>query len=235
MVCDENHASLKDIYSLSERVCVQNEIELQNYKDEIVKKLSKAYGMYCDIHIVFDYKKRELSCTFIDLRITKPGFFSSNSAPVYKFIKDDQLNLCVSRSANETFFEADEFLNLIESELSDLYDYYLKIENTYQKISTNIEIKDTPFHLDILDLSICLNTGELYPEGRFFLFYDIEKKRYEIKCDSPKIRALLKRKEMVLFDNILIEIEKCPEWMRSYLKEEKITSNKNNILKQTLG
>lgn len=233
IVCDENHASLKDIYSLSERVCIKNEIELQNHKDKIVKKLSQAYRMNCDIHVAFDYSKEELSCTLIDPGITKLGLVSSMYAPAYKFIKDDQFNLCVSKPASETFFNGEEFLSLIKSELSDLYDFYLEIKDTYQKISTNIEIKDTPFLADILDLSVCLSTKELYPEGRFFLFYDIEKKRYELKCDSPKIRRLLKRKEAAFFGNILIEIESCPDWMLPYLKEEKIMNEKNMILKQT--
>lgn len=206
---DPDLVSLKHVYRL---LYDKNESYTRIKKTietRIDDKLKCEYGdgTYCVIYD-FDYDNNIMSIGFRRYRtsdVERVGFAKENG------------DLHIIKS--ERRFGAEDYLVLVGSELSELYDKFLSFKNYRAQNKQRILAANSNFKVNIFPGSVSINDGSISHE--FELEKRVSSKDYDYECNSYEIISLIKGYEDKLFDNIYIKISDCPMWMQEAIKNER--------------
>lgn len=193
------------------------------FKNEIYQEFGNSASIVLDS---FDYNNKKLKIRFR---------YSSSSD--YKEIvfekKDGDLYISESKScwANKVF-------NAICTELSRLYDEFMKYSAYKKEYCYEINPVNSNFIVDITKNGI-----KLYNQSSTSKYtYDFEvnfqtfNNKYNYHCNSSTVISTFKDNEDEIFKRIFVKISDCPKWSQSILyerrqkqlaKEQKIEKERN--------
>lgn len=210
-----NKIKNSDCISLYDVIVLMTKI---NYEYEKVKKTyirridnlieekfdSSSYVVIYD----FDYDNQELSIGF--------NYNGYNYRKIF-FAKSDG-NLYITKSE---FFRDKDVLVAIGTELSQLYDEFMKFSAYKRESKFNIRPINSNLFVDISSHSIDIFTE--YPIERitkdFKLTFIINSGKYKYDCNSTTIITAIEGKEKEIFKKIFVKIEDCPKWCQEILSE----------------
>ena len=182
------------------------------FNDTIKSKFSGYIGVIID---EFDYN---LDCLNITL-IEDYGDYKKVS-----FTKKDD-NLCVVESES---VHTDEILQLLYSELSNLYDELYRFTEYKGSYSSSIRTSNSNFFADINSCFVKILSNKYESASDFRVIADGFNNKYHLKCDSLVLYLASIRKKEELFKNTFVRISDCPKWCQEELYKIRQNQLENN-------
>lgn len=201
--------SLDDVRELFKTIKQNYEDLRRMYKEkfkrilQVKSLLSRPY--YCDIK-EFDYVNNVLQFEF--------DFFGVG---IISFRKRANGDLYISSKKSALF--ADKILVLLGSELSILYDEFMKYKDFYKQHNYAFHSVNSSFLIDISSDGLWIKT-----EGFNLASYN-SFANWECRCNSEMVNSTIRGKEEEISQKIFIRIEDCPLWSQqllSFLRQEQI-------------
>lgn len=207
---DTDCISLYDIANLMKKS--KNEYNrIENEYEKHLNSVLKEKQLY--IYLSFNYAKKQLI-----IGVAKEP---SNHFYTITLTKQDE-ELYIVEIETPYF---NEILKTIGSDLSKIYDEFMKFSDSNTQKNYNIKPLNSNFLVDINSYGV-----STHPETENFeLSSHSYTKKYDYKCDSVSVLTALHGKEDEIFKRIFVKIDDCPKWSKQalyqirqeQLKEEK--------------
>lgn len=164
---------------------------------------------YVTIHSM-DYKTYECN-----ISVRKCYRHSDDSREKFSFMKSGN-DLYISRKDGD-YIIGDKILGIIGNEISELYDYQLKMS-----YKTNPTIRKKSVN-SIFLVAMGYYGVDIYNGNVFSSTFEIQMSSYsnriKYECNSANLMQLLSGNEYELYKKIFVKISDCPIWMQEELQE----------------
>lgn len=225
--CDTDSISIYDVAALLRKTYFKIENIKDSYEKTMQYKVKEAIGEHYAVTIHgFDYKTGELSISLIYYYRYSNESLNNRPSAKYKFSKKDG-DLYMTEEKDGGHYK-DKILPLLGKNLSDIYDWFLEIENFYTQSSPRIRPLNSGFLVDIGNHGVCLFIPRDWirkiPIGKEFQLSNYNwSNKYSCECNSNNVLEFLRGNESELFKRIFVKIDNCPDWMRDSLYERRQT------------
>ena len=187
-------------------------LEEKKYKDVIknyevrIKELLSAHNTKSELIIYdFDYDKEEL-------RIGYGKYYDK----ICFMKKDGDLYITKSES-----FYADDVLAIAGSELSNLYDEFLKFKKYKEESNYGFKAVNSNFLVNVSQYGVGILAKN--PNNYFSNDFELQSYSYidkiKCSCNSTAVLSALTGHEKEILKRIYVNINDCPLWMRTALQE----------------
>lgn len=201
--------SIHDVAVLMSQMYKKYESIVDSYRNRIYDLIAQEFGRSARVIIYsFDYDNGELPIGFK---------YIGNDYDKITFIKKDG-DLFITKSESHW---GKEVLAVIGTELSQLYDDFIKYSDYKNDYIFNVRPVNSKFLVDISPRGVSIYTK--LPTNIFtkefnlkFPSYDDE---YKYDCNSTTVMDAFKGNENEIFKRIFVKIEDCPKWSQSTLYE----------------
>lgn len=204
--------SLLDIIYVMKQTKSNYEELKRKYTNIFKKLLNKDYN---NIKIYINNANKEDDELSIRFNCSGKPFGELDEIVVSKY--DNQLYLKKYKTQREK-----QIFETISSELSKLYDEYVKyLDFKKQESSGNISINSN-FNIyidDLIGIQLYVPSSTQFFTKNFLISYSLDKKEYEFYSNSQNITDIVKGNENELLSRIFLEIENCPKRMQKQLYE----------------
>lgn len=206
---DNNCVSLYDVAVLMSQMYYKYDSIKDNYESRIDSLIAQEFDSSANVVIYgFDYDNKELSIGF--------NYVSDNYAKI-TFIKKDG-DLYVSKSES---WRDKEVLVAIGTELSQLYDQFIKFSEYKGESNYGVKPVNSNFFVNISPYGVCIYTKSMTNPlmQDFELTFPRYDNNYEYDCNSTTVISAFKGKENEIFKRIFVKIDDCPKWSQPMLYE----------------
>lgn len=210
-----DYISLYEVSRIMSRKMKEYKHTVKEYEYKLENAIkSTNSSIYENIYVTlhrFDYNNNYFSISINSIDCNK-----NRSGEIFIGVNDDDLYLLKS-----TFRYGEDIFLSVSEYLKPIYCFLLK----YKDLLTQ---KSSFKNIDNSKLEFCINSYGVkiafYQMDKFVfdLIYYINENKYKyIKCNSSKILEVVKGNEDELFKRVFVKIDKCPEWIRPILYENR--------------
>jgi len=202
--------ALYDVLRISKKIRANE----KSFEDSIESRINyKLKAIDDDYYVtIYDMKYKTCEC---NIAVFKYYRHLDNSEEKF-WLKKSGNDVYISKRDGDSLI-GDKILGIIGSEISELYDYQLKMryknENAVvhaKTVNSGFSVSMGYYGVDIYNLDILSSTFEIQ-------MYSYSNK-IEYKCNSANLLQLLRGKEYDLYKKIFVKISDCPTWMQEELQ-----------------
>lgn len=200
---ESNCISLYDVARLISATEYEYTKTTNHYQYLLKEKIHTWFGSSSSIVIYdFDHETNEL----------RIGFKYISSYDEIKLTKKDG-DLYIKESE---CYKDKELFSVIASELSNLYDHFIKLSAFKQESALQIIPVNSNFLVNISNYGVGIFTKS---PTNIEIFSPSYNNKYRYDCNSEKILSILQDNPKELFQKIYIKISDCPKWSQEKLYE----------------
>lgn len=195
--------SLWEVEQLRRKQYSKITLKKNEYEEQMVELMVQAHNTrYLYTGSSFNALENEMTISFYHNGKWENIFISKKPCNVYG-------NIFVKKIDS---IHAQEYLELLGSVLSELYNFYIQYWQFYYQSSYDVKSVNSRFLVDISDSKSSITFGTDF-KLKFSSFEDVS-----CMCPDDVLAAITGKEEEIL-KKVFVKIKDCPEWMQPILRE----------------